>query len=66
MQKCDFCLDRWAQGKKPICVNACLTRALDAGPADELEEKYGNKKEAAGFTYVAEIAPSIIFKPKTV
>jgi len=66
MQKCDFCLDRWAQGKKPICVNACLTRALGAGPADELEEKYGNKKEAVGFTYVAEIAPSIIFKPKTV
>ena len=65
MQKCDFCLDRWRQGKKPICVNACLTRALDACPADELEAKYGNRKEATGFVYSEEVGPAIIFKPKT-
>lgn len=64
MQKCNFCLDRWAQGKKPICVNACLLRALDAGPEDELRAKYGDIRESTGFVYSAEVAPSIIFKPK--
>ena len=34
MQKCDLCCDRWAEGKKPICVEACPMRALDAGPRD--------------------------------
>ncbi len=31
MQKCDLCCDRWAEGKRPICVEACPMRALDAG-----------------------------------
>lgn len=64
MQKCDFCLDRWTQGRKPICVDACPMRALDAAPADELEVRYGDRKEATEFTHLAEIGPSIIFKPK--
>ena len=36
MQKCDFCLDRLAKNKKPICVGACPMQALDAGPIEEL------------------------------
>jgi anaerobic dimethyl sulfoxide reductase subunit B (iron-sulfur subunit) len=32
MQKCDFCMERLSEGKKPICVEACITGALDAGP----------------------------------
>lgn len=66
MQKCDFCLDRWMEGEKPICVNACPTRALDAGPMDELTSKYGTIRESAGFTYLREVGPSVIFKPKPV
>ncbi|TET57797.1 MAG: dimethyl sulfoxide reductase subunit B, partial [Dehalococcoidia bacterium] len=23
MQKCDLCVDRWGQGKKPVCVDGC-------------------------------------------
>ncbi|MFO7962320.1 MAG: 4Fe-4S dicluster domain-containing protein [Desulfobacterales bacterium] len=66
MQKCDLCLDRWMEGKKPICVTACPTRALDAGPMDELAEKYGAMLETAGFNYFREAGPSVIFKHKPV
>ncbi len=31
MQKCDLCVERWPDQKKPICVEACPVRALDAG-----------------------------------
>lgn len=64
MQKCDLCLDRWGEGKKPICVSSCPTYALDAGPLDELRAKYGDIRETECFTYSKELTPSIIFKPK--
>lgn len=64
MQKCDFCIERWQEGKKPVCVEACPTRALDAGPIDKLKEKYGTSDEAAGFTYDKNVRPSVLFKPK--
>lgn len=67
MEKCDLCLGRWGEGKKPVCVEACPMRALDAGPLEELEQKYGcrrGEKEAVGFTYDEESKPSIIFKGK--
>jgi len=65
MQKCDFCLERLAENKNPICVAACPSRCLDAGPLTELMAKYGNIKEAEGFVYSEETKPSVIFKPKT-
>ena len=64
MQKCDFCVDRWAEGKKPVCVDGCPMWALDAGPIDELRAKYGDVRCAEGFLYSEDIAPSVIFKPK--
>jgi len=64
MQKCDLCLERVAEGQKPICVAACRTRALDAGSMDELGAKFGGVKEVSGMTYAARVHPSIIFKPK--
>lgn len=65
MQKCNFCLDKLAENKPPVCVAACVQRCLDFGPLDELEAKYGCIREAEGFTYSEETGPSIIFKPKT-
>ena len=62
MQKCALCLDRWAEGKKPICVEACPMRALDAGPIDELRTKYGDTRAAEGFFYFEKARPSIVFK----
>lgn len=64
MQKCDLCFDRWDEGKKPICVEACPPRALDAGPLEELRAKYGEIKDAVGYTYSNVIEPSIVSKPK--
>ena len=64
MQKCDLCLERWVEGKKPICVEACPTRALDAGPLNELESEYGQTKEVEGFTLSQISDPSIVFKAK--
>ncbi len=64
MQKCHFCLDRLAENKKPTCVDACPARALDSGPMEELRAKYGDAREAEGFVYSEELAPSVIFKVK--
>ncbi len=64
MQKCNFCIDRLAEGKQPICVGACPMRALDSGPIDELKKKYGNAVDAEGFAADPSLCPSTIFKPK--
>ena len=64
MRKCNFCLDRWIGKKLPVCVEACPTRALDAGPLDELEAKYGNIRRAEGFAYSERSKPAVVFKPK--
>lgn len=64
MQKCNFCVDRWDENNKPICVEACPMRALDAGSLDELESKYGRGWEAKGFPGYHECRPSVTFKSK--
>ncbi len=64
MQKCNFCLDRLEKGKEPVCVASCPMRALEAGPLEELKERYGEKRQAVGFAYSNKENPSIVFKPK--
>ena len=64
MQKCDLCLERWVENRKPLCVEACLMRALDAGRLDELMAKYGDIQEADGFIYSKRVMPAIVFRPK--
>lgn len=64
MQKCDLCIDRWAEGKKPVCISSCPTHALDAGPIGELREKYGDVRDTEDFIYSEDLSPSITFKPK--
>ena len=65
MQKCDLCLGRWRQGEKPVCVEACLMRALDVGSLEELREKYGAGQDAVGFKYQAELGPAVLIKAKS-
>ena len=65
MRKCTLCLDRLLDGKLPECIEACSVRALDAGPLDELEKKYGNIKQAEGFTYSKRTQPAVVIKPKS-
>jgi anaerobic dimethyl sulfoxide reductase subunit B (iron-sulfur subunit) len=45
-------------------VDSCPVRALDAGPIDELNKRYGSIKEVPGFTCSAKTKPSILFKPR--
>lgn len=64
MQMCTFCRDRIAVNKKPVCVEACPLRALDAGPLTELKKRYGTVSQAPGFVYSEKTKPSIIIKPR--
>ena len=64
IQMCHLCVDRWSEGKRPICIDSCPMRALDAGPLDELQAKYGDIREVVGFTYVRENKPSVVFKAR--
>jgi NADPH-dependent glutamate synthase beta subunit-like oxidoreductase/Pyruvate/2-oxoacid:ferredoxin oxidoreductase delta subunit len=64
MQKCDLCYDRWENGRKPICVEACPPRALDAGTMEELTARYGSSSNAVGFVYSPVQQPSILSKRK--
>jgi anaerobic dimethyl sulfoxide reductase subunit B (iron-sulfur subunit) len=64
MQMCTFCLDRITADRKPVCVEACPMRALDAGPLKELQKQYGTIQETEGFTCAKKTKPSIIFKPR--
>ncbi|OGP70087.1 MAG: hypothetical protein A2169_15310 [Deltaproteobacteria bacterium RBG_13_47_9] len=43
MRKCDFCSDRLEKGLNPVCMNVCPTRALHAGPLDELSSMTAKK-----------------------
>jgi anaerobic dimethyl sulfoxide reductase subunit B (iron-sulfur subunit) len=64
MQKCDLCQNRLAEGKIPICALSCPMEAIDTGPLDDLQAKYGDVRETEGFTYSEELAPAVLFKPK--
>ncbi|MFO7964727.1 MAG: 4Fe-4S dicluster domain-containing protein [Desulfobacterales bacterium] len=64
MRKCTLCADRWETGDLPVCVEACPTRALDAGPIGELRARYGDATSADNFTYSKRVKPSVVFKKK--
>lgn len=40
--KCDSCKALRDAGMNPVCVDACMSRALDFGDMDELRSKYGS------------------------
>lgn len=42
MTKCDMCADRVAEGKNPVCVDACPFEALQFGDIEELRKEYGD------------------------
>jgi anaerobic dimethyl sulfoxide reductase subunit B (iron-sulfur subunit) len=77
MQKCTFCIDRLEMGKKPACVDACITRALDSGSETEIRRKYPEairtatglpdsklKPDGTILTW-GDTKPSVYFKPKS-
>ncbi len=71
MTKCDLCIDRIKEGLKPACVAACPMRAMDAGPMNELKERYPEwTDKVENFQGVnipslrIDTKPNIIFKKK--
>lgn len=64
MGKCNYCIDRHASGKLPNCIEACPVRALDAGPLEELQKKYGQANSAVGFKYSDRVKPAVVFTSK--
>lgn len=61
--KCDLCQNRVAEGKTPICVEACPLRALDFGDIQELQEKYGSDAAIAPLPTADLTIPSLVIKP---
>lgn len=57
MQKCNFCLSRIADGKKPACVESCPAKALHAGTMEYLA-KLASAKSALKLTGASQ--PSIM------
>jgi anaerobic dimethyl sulfoxide reductase subunit B (iron-sulfur subunit) len=60
MSKCDLCADERGAGRAPACVAACPLRALDAGPIDELRERYGTLASLAPLPDAAATGPSVV------
>ncbi len=63
MSKCNMCIDRLEDGKKPICVLSCSLRALEFGPLDELRKKYGEIDRVDDMPDSSITKPSVVFKP---
>ena len=62
MSKCTMCIDRLAQGLKPICVLSCSMRALEFGPLHELTEKYGHQRRIDALPRDSITRPAVLFK----
>lgn len=65
MSKCTMCYDKLEQGELPICVASCPQRALEFGPIEELEEKYGDLHALEGMPSGDLETPAVVFKPMT-
>ena len=63
MSKCNMCIDRLEQGAKPLCVASCSMRALEFGPMEELEKKYGNLRKLEDMPKDSITRPAVVFKP---
>ena len=63
MSKCNMCIERLEQGLTPICVLSCSMRALEFGPLEELERKYGHLKRLEDMPKESITKPAVVFKP---
>lgn len=62
MKKCTMCIDRLDKGLEPACVDTCITRALDFGPVEEMEAKYGTCRALDSMPRPDAVKPAIVFK----
>ncbi|GLP95689.1 DMSO/selenate family reductase complex B subunit [Paraferrimonas sedimenticola] len=61
--KCDFCIDRLAQGQQPVCVKSCPLHAIEFGPISQLRKKYGELAEVNGLPTAKMTRPNLVIKP---
>lgn len=63
MTKCDMCLDLRQKGERPACVSACPISALDFGPIEELQRKYGTNSDIGYKKIDINTKPNLVIKP---
>ena len=63
MTKCNGCYERLAEGLDPICVESCPLRALDFGPIDELQARYGALAAVAPLPDAGFTEPRLVITP---
>lgn len=64
--KCDTCKALREAGMNPVCVDACIMRAIDFGDMDELKAKYGSDlvSEAPCMPSASDTTPNLVIKPR--
>ncbi len=63
MTKCDGCFDLRQAGEEPACVGACIMRAIEFGPIDELRKKHGNNADLNVLPSSSITHPNIVINP---
>ena len=59
MRKCDLCIHRLNEGKRPACVTTCSARALSFEEFDTIMERL-RQKEAATLIRASEVGPTVV------
>lgn len=60
--KCDGCIERITEGKKPVCVESCPARALDFGAVGDMQQ-LGKQAQSAPLPSPLYTDPSFYLKP---
>jgi len=63
VRKCDYCIKLLTQGKDPICVSSCPTRALHAGKIEDLKLIFENLPKPNSLINQDITHPSLIIYP---
>ena len=61
--KCDGCISRVREGRRPVCVESCSLRCLEFGPIEELRASYGNEAGIAPLPDPAFTHPNLVVTP---
>lgn len=64
VSKCNGCIDITDENEKPVCVAACMTRALDFGNLEEIKKRGMYSPDIKGLPSSKKTKPSIVIKPK--
>ncbi|HWI51547.1 MAG TPA: DMSO/selenate family reductase complex B subunit [Symbiobacteriaceae bacterium] len=61
--KCDLCADRLAEGKRPVCVDACPFQLISFGEIDKLEQEKGGTAWIKGLANPTRTKPALRINP---